>query len=67
MSCKHPTLNDNPSLIPTRGLIYVANLLNVFYIGKGLGEFLRTRHAVSLRGGRAHALEGVFFFGLIVF
>lgn len=25
--------------------------------------FLRTRHAVSLRGGCAHALEGVFFFG----
>lgn len=32
MSCKHPTLNDNLSLIPTRGLIYVANLLNVFHI-----------------------------------
>ena len=41
----------------------VAKVLNVFYIGKGLGEFLRTRHAVSLRGGRAHALEGVFFLG----
>ena len=68
MSCKHPTLNDNSSLIPTRGLIYVAKVLNVFYIGKGLGEFLRTRHAVSLRGGRANALEGVFFLGgLIVF
>ena len=52
MSCKHPTLNDNLSLIPTRGLIYVAKVLNVFYIGKGLSVFfLRTRHAVSLRVG----------------
>ena len=51
MSCKHPTLNDNLSLIPTRGLIYVAKVINVFYIGKGLGMFL---------GGYC-ILVGVFF------
>jgi hypothetical protein len=45
----------------------VAKVLNVFYIGKGLGEFLRTRHAVSLRGGCAHALEGVFFWGGLLY
>ncbi len=47
MSCKHPTLNDNLSLIPTRGLIYVANLLNVFHIATlfNKNNLLKKKHS----------------------
>lgn len=63
MSCKHPTLNDNLSLIPTRGLIYVANLLNVFYIGKGLSEFFADTACRVPTGWLCPCIGGCVFLG----
>ena len=45
----------------------VAKVLNVFYIGKGLGEFLRTRHAVSLRGWSCPCIRGCVFWGRLLY
>ena len=69
MSCKHPTLNDNPSLIPTRGLIYVAKVLNVFYIGKGLSVFFADTACRVPTGWLCPCIGGCVFFwgGLLYF